>query len=94
METSPNRVIAEEHKVTYVDCTSTGDGVPIPSLSWYRDDGVRLVPLVTTGTDPMTATYTGDRSHQGQELVCKSDQNGQAPQATVMEARVTIDVTC
>ena len=42
----------------------------------------------------MTATYKGDRIHQGQELVCKSDQTGQAPQATVMEARVTIDVTC
>ena len=87
-------MIAEEHKVTYVDCTSTGGGVPIPTLSWFRDGGVSLVPLVTTGTDPMTATYIGDRNHQGQELVCKSDQTGQAPQATVMEARVTIDVTC
>ena len=87
-------MIAEEHNVTYVVCPSTGGGVPDPTISWYRDEGVGLVPLATTGTDPMTATYTGDRSHQGQELVCKSDQTGQAPQATVMEARVTIDVTC
>ena len=86
--------MAEENKNSEVVCASTGGDVPTPILSWYRDGGVSLVPLVTAGTDPMTATYTGDRSHQGQELVCKSDQTGQAPQATVMEARVTIDVTC
>ena len=87
-------MVVEENTDISLLCASTGGDLPIALLSWFRDGGVIQIPLVTIGTDPMTGMYIGNRNHQGQDLVCEADQTGQAPLATVMEARVTLNVTC
>ena len=87
-------MVVEENSDTSLLCTSTDGDVPVALLSWFRDEGVSQIPLITAGTDPLNATYIGDRNHQGQELVCKADQTGQAPEAIVKESRVTLNITC
>ena len=76
-------------------CESSPTGAPIPVLSWYRDTEGTPETVPVSGTDPLTAHYTPDRSHQDQWLVCEADQSTlEAGHGTPVTTRVKLNVQC
>ena len=76
-------------------CESSPTGAPTPVLSWYRDTGGTPETVPVFGTDPLTAHYIPDRSHQDQWLVCEADQSTlEAGHGTPVTTRVKLNVQC
>ena len=84
-----------EYDDVTLTCRSSG-GVPDPVLSWYRDSGSGLIdpPLAGPGPSPVTLQYTGVRGHNGDNLVCQADQTEEAPDATMKQTELALDIEC
>ena len=82
-----------EGSQTTLTCNSSG-GAPLPSLSWYREDGGDRVLLETGGPDPLILEYTGDRNHNGHRLVCEADQTEIVTRAEVRSESRNLNVQC